>query len=106
VTYIQNSQAWDTQPHPAITDSEPDAFVVSKLAELVVVLFRDHVPREGSGLRERAEGRAVLLALGDTAADHGRPDLIPILHRLAKMVETPEARFKPLRTTGTLTYHF
>jgi hypothetical protein len=54
VTYIQNSQAWDTQPHPAITDSEPDAFVVSKLAELVVVLFRDHVPREGSGLRERA----------------------------------------------------
>lgn len=112
VTYVDKPEVWDIQPQAPQPNPELEAFVVSRLAELVVVLFKDHVGHDAAAMKDRAEGHAVLLALGDTATDHGRPDLMPILHGLAEKIQTTgpveraEETLQPLRSTGTLTLHF
>lgn len=84
MTYIS-----DIEPQgAALPADELSEFVISRLAELAVVLFNDHIGYDAAALKDRSEGQVVLLALGDLAAEHGRPEWSPILHNLAAKIET------------------
>jgi hypothetical protein len=87
LAYISNFGETGERLPAASAEADVNAFVISRLAELVVVLFNDHVGRDPASLKDRAEGRVVLLALGDVAADHGRPELTTTLHDLAAKIE-------------------
>ena len=108
MTYVETPVPWGRRQGLAPRDPDLAAFVISRLAELVVVLFRDHVGHDDDALKDRAEGKVVLLALGDTAAEHGCAEWSPILHELAAMIDTPNLAHKEpdpsMRSNTTLTY--
>ena len=110
MTYIANPVPWISRQAVPPTDPEVATFVVTRLAELVIVLFRDHVRHDQAALMDRAEGQVVLLALGDTAAEHGCPELLPILHRMAAMIDTPNRicreTTRATRSPAAVTYHW
>ena len=76
-----------------MSDDEVSEFIIGRLAELVGVLLNDHVGAGADDRRVRSDSIAILMALGNWAAEHGRPDLLPQLHGLARKVEaTPAAK--------------
>jgi hypothetical protein len=102
LTYICNLKAQAGIRPASLWEDDAARFVINRLAELVVVLFNDHIGRDAGAMKDRADGRVVLLALGDVAADHGRADLTTILHDLAAKIQLEP----PSRTTATFTYNF
>ena len=113
MSYVAEFNPGSERQSAAAAQDEVGEFLVSRLAELVVVLFNDHVGSDTAALRDKAEGRAVMLALGDVAADHGRPELASRLHRLAGKID-PAARTRPSggrllatrRATGTISFRW
>jgi hypothetical protein len=112
LAYISNfGEMGERLPSPP-AEADVNAFVIGRLAELVVVLFNDHVGRDPASLKDRAEARVVLLALGDVAADHGRPELTTTLHDLAAKIETGNQmhdvapRFERQLCTRQITYRW
>jgi hypothetical protein len=112
LNYIADMEGIVRRQSAAFPEDELSGFVISRLTELVVVLFNDHVGRDPASWKDRAEGRAVLLALGDVAADHGRPELTASLHDLADKIETGAQRqgmepdFERQWYTGRITYRW
>jgi hypothetical protein len=70
-----------------MTQSELSDFVITRLAELTVVVFRDHVGEDEAAMKARSEGRSTLVALGDLVSEHGRADLAPTLRGLGAKLE-------------------
>jgi hypothetical protein len=111
MTYTTNPEARGKQRQAPSTAPELATFTISRLTELVVVLFRDHVGYDAAALRDRAEGQAVLLALGDTAAEHGHAELRRVLHGFAALIGTQnrtqqEALDRPRGCMATLSYEW
>ena len=69
-----------------MSDDEVSEYIVGRLAELIVVLLRDHVGTNHHDVQIRADAFAILMTLGNWAAKHGRPDLMPQLHGLARKI--------------------
>ena len=109
MTYLVNPEGSGRWHQTPSTPPELATFTISRLAELVVVLFRDDVGYDDAALRDRAEGQAVLLALGDTAAEHGDAELMRVLHGFAALIGAQdrtqqEALDQQRRCTATLSY--
>ena len=73
----------------SVDDDKTTEFVISRLAELVVVLFNEHVGTNAESAKARIESRMILTALGNWAARNGRADLMPQLHGLAAKIKDP-----------------
>jgi hypothetical protein len=71
-----------------MSDDEVSEFVISRLAELVVVLLNDYVGIDPDDKQVRADSIAILMTLGNWAGKHGRADLMPQLHGLARKIAT------------------
>jgi hypothetical protein len=86
-----------------MTDEEVTEFIIGRLAELIVVLLRDHVGTEPQDAQIRADSIAILMTLGNGAAKHGRADLMPQLHGLVRKIAnfTP-AEAAPTKSTNAL----
>ena len=70
-------------------DDKTTEFVIGRLAELVVVLFNEHVGTSAEAAKARIESRMILTALGNWAARNGRADLMPQLRGLATKIKDP-----------------
>lgn len=110
MSYIPNIEALAGRRCESSQEDELTEFVVSRLAELVVVLFNDHIGSDAAAQKDRAEGRVVLSALGDLAAENGRADLMAVLYNLATKIEDrPKAEpvlKSPLRCRVRFTHHW
>ena len=69
-------------------ERELTEFIVSRLAELSVVIAEDYIGRDEIGLEQRSEARDILVGLANYAMKHGRPDLAQILSSLAFKIGT------------------
>ena len=70
-----------------MTDEHTADYVIERLAELLVVLLRDHIGHDAAAEQIRKDSEAILLVLGNVAAKHGRADLMPLLHGIAHKIE-------------------
>ena len=80
-----------------MSDDEVSEFIIGRLAELVGVLLNDHVGAGADDRRVRSDSIAILMALGNWAAEHGRPDLLPQL-RVMKATFCLSQGQRPRRT--------
>ena len=78
-----------------MSDDEVSEYIVGRLAELIVVLLRDHVGTDHHDAQIRADAFAILMTLGNWAAKHGRPDLMPQLHGLARKITNTAPSKRP-----------
>ena len=110
MSYIPNIQAMAARRCESSPEDELTEFVVSRLAELVAVLLNDHIGSDEAARRDRAEGRVVLSALGDLAAENGRVHLMAVLYNIATKIDDPQAAEPllrpPPRCTATLTFQW
>ena len=94
-----------------MTDNDATEFIISRLAELVVAVFNDHVGSHVEATKARVDARLALAALGDGAERNGRADLMPLLRGLAikiRDVDIPherEPRFYDPANTARKTKH-
>ena len=70
-----------------MTDEHTADYVIERLAELIVVLLRDHIGHDAAAEQVRKDSEAILLVLGNVAAKQGRADLMPLLHGIAHKIE-------------------
>ena len=86
-----------------MSDEEVTEFIIGRLAELVAVLVSEHVGTDGHDWEARADVSEILMTLGNWAAQHGRPDLMPQLHGLArKIVTVLSSQRGPAALSGTM----
>ena len=69
-----------------MTDEEVTEFIIGRLAELITVLLNEHVGTDATDKEVRADSIAILMTLGNLAANHDRADLMPQLHGLARRI--------------------
>lgn len=74
-----------------MSDDEVTDFIICRLAELAVVLCREHVGSDDEAAKARSETRQILMQIGNWAARHGRADLMPPLHGLAAQINGVES---------------
>lgn len=91
------------QKSSPMSDDEVTEFIIARLAELIVVLLGEHVGIEPDDKQVRADSIAILMTLGNWAAKHGRADLMPQLHGLARKIanSAPSKRSGPA-LSGTM----
>lgn len=72
-----------------MSDDEVTEFIIGRMAELVVVLVTEHLGSSSGDRQVRADVVAILMTLGNWAATHGRPDLMPQLHGFVRKIAKP-----------------
>ena len=78
-----------------MSDDDVTEFIIGRLAELVVVLFNEHVGNDAEALKARSDTWLVLIELGNWAANNRRADLMPLLHGLAAKINQPVDALEP-----------
>jgi hypothetical protein len=94
-------------------DDEVTEFIIGRLAELVVVLFNEHVGNGPEAVKARSDTRLVLTELGNWAARNRRADLMPLLHGLAASInefghaqEAEPTFYEPIRTIAKVRFRW
>lgn len=75
-----------------MNDDEVTSFIIDRLAELVVVLFNEHVETDMKAAKARTDSRIILVELANWAARNGRADLMPMLSAVAAKITEPEPK--------------
>ena len=114
VAYAEGLEAMMERGRAIVTEDQLSEFMISRLAELVVVLLNEHARPDAGFLKDREEAQAILVELGSLAAEHGQDEWMAMLRGLASKIKTadqlhePEQLFfgPPERCVATLTYHW